>query len=366
MKSTKVLLLLGLISITVPGHPQPKQNKSADEAVATIERFRRAHGRLPNSLSEAGLPDSRNGDIFYCLRTENDFLVSFVARPGVLHSYDSNTKKWADSKGGVCIAPSTRQEHEVMQDLEELEKISSDERAHRIAQLALQIRHLPASSSKVNLAAILANDSTDGEFDRDAAQAATSTLNEALREHPTTGSSELDDDFYRMLAQAVRYEHLKAALSDSRFSAAMARLAADDERRAHMDFTLPDLQGKSWRLRDLDGKVVLVYFWAPWCAPCFKEMQDLEALYEQYAPEGLIVLGLTPDTEDREIQKFVAERRLTYPILLDRQGNVWNSFDVRAFAQLFAYGRDGKLLAQSPDARTYKQLLAILEQAGIR
>lgn len=362
------LVALALFSLTIAGMAQPEQ-KLGDAAIARIEQFRRGHGRLPNSLAEAGMPDDKNGAIHYCITTSTSYILVYPpTTPGPLRlkTYRSTTKAWKEQGGGACIAPATPQERDTLQALEKLEEIPPDERPHRISELAIQLRRLPPSSAKINLAAILANESTEGEFDRAAAQAAITTLNEALREHPTMGDPSLDAEFYRILAQLVRYEHLQATLNDSRYSAAMAKLAADDERRGNIDFTLFDLSGKSWRLRDLGGKVVLVYFWAPWCFPCLKEMQDLQALYEQYEPQGLIVLGVTPEAAPGEIGKVVADRKITYPILLDKESKVWESFDVWAFSQLFVYDRNGKLLAQTPDGRTRKQLLELVAQAGIK
>ncbi len=97
----------------------------------------------------------------------------------------------------------------------------------------------------------------------------------------------------------------------------MAQLEADDDKRQNANFTLTDLQGKTWTLKDLKGKVVMVNFWATWCPPCQKEMPDLEALYNRFKDQGFVILAHFQDEETPKVAPFIAERKITYPILLD-------------------------------------------------
>jgi peroxiredoxin len=163
----------------------------------------------------------------------------------------------------------------------------------------------------------------------------------------------------------IRYEGVRVSLDSPALHAAMEKLRADDRRRQEADFTLTDLAGRSWNLKGLRGKVVLVNFWATWCPPCRKEMPDLDALYTQLSGRGLTILAIS-DEEDAKVRPFIAARKIGYPVLLDPGGKVNKIFAVEGIPKTFVYDREGRLAAQSMDMRTRKQFLEMLARAGLR
>jgi peroxiredoxin len=256
------------------------------------------------------------------------------------------------------------QEKPIAQQIGQLRKLDDATRARVTKDLALQIRALPAGPHKLILANGLANLSTEGDFGRDTLQEVTTTLADALREETTSEHPEAKS-MYVELASLVRYEHMQASSDDPEYAAAMAKLEADDASRQKADFTLSDLQGKSWHLRDLTGKVVLVNFWATWCPPCRKEMPDLQALYEKYKDQGFVILAIS-DEESAKVSPFIAERNITYPVLLDPASKVHELFVVEGIPKSFVFTREGKLVAQSIDMRTRGQFQSMLAQAGLQ
>ncbi len=257
------------------------------------------------------------------------------------------------------------QEKPIVEQLGGLRKLDDAVRARRTKELALQIRTLPAVPNKLRLAEGLANLSTEGDFGRDTLQEVTTTLATALKEQPPTGKPGEPDSLYVELASLVRYEHMQATSDNPQFAEAMAQLEAEDAARQKADFTLADLAGKTWHFADLRGKVVLVNFWATWCPPCRKEMPDLEALYEKYKDQGLVVLAIS-DEEAAKVAPFITERKIGYPVLLDPGRKVTDLFRVDGIPKSFVYDRDGKLVAQSIDMRTRNQFLGMLAQAGLQ
>jgi peroxiredoxin len=258
------------------------------------------------------------------------------------------------------------QEKPIVAQIKSLRSLDDTLRARTTKDLALQIRALPVVPHKLTLAVALANLSTEGDFGHDTLQEVTTTLAAAIHEQPPTrGKKGEPDNAYVELASLVRYEHMQASSDDPQFTDAMTRLEADDARRQNADFTLDDLHGKAWHLQDLKGKVVLVNFWATWCPPCRKEMPDLQALYDNYKEQGLVVLSIS-DEEAAKVSPFIAERNITYPVLLDPGRKVNDAFVVEGIPKSFVYDREGKLVAQSIDMRTRSQFQAMLAQAGLR
>jgi peroxiredoxin len=196
-------------------------------------------------------------------------------------------------------------------------------------------------------------------------QEVATTLAAALHEQPLPPDKGQPARPYVELAELVRYEHVQATLDDPQFAAAVSKLEADNARRDHADFTLADLDGKPWTLKDQRGKVVLLNFWATWCPPCRKEMPDLEKLYQQFKGQGLVILAIS-DEAPGKVLPFVAQQKVTYPILLDPGRKVNELFQIQGIPKTFVYARNGKLVAQSIDMRTRGQFLELLAQAGLK
>ncbi len=257
------------------------------------------------------------------------------------------------------------QEKPIADQIHGLRQLPDDVRTQSTKELALQIRQLPETPNKLKLANALASRATEGDFGHDALQEVATTLAEALQQEPLPDENGQPAAPYSELAQLVRYEHVQTTLDAPQLKQALAKLEADDSIRQKANFTLTDLQGKTWTLSALHGKVVLVNFWATWCPPCRKEMPDLEALYKRFQDEGFIILAISDEELDK-VQPFIAERQITYPVMLDPGRKVNELFQVEGIPKSFVYDREGKLVAQSIDMRTQGQFLEMLKKAGLQ
>ena len=114
-------------------------------------------------------------------------------------------------------------------------------------------------------------------------------------------------------------------------------------------FDTLDLHGKTQRLEDQKGKVVLVNIWATWCGPCREEMPKLDRLYGERKDQGFMVFGLSDEDVDLQ-RKYVEQVPVSYP-LLTLSGEVPNLYrDIARYPAIFLIDRRGRLQpAPGPD-----------------
>jgi peroxiredoxin len=285
--------------------------------------------------------------------------------PDRFEKYRSVLSRW-DLAGPLTIGPAPRMpagmsrpsaEQTILERMGKIRSLSDAERVQTVLDLAHAIQALP-KGSKSGWASSLANLATEGDNGKEAMNAVASALGQGIQE---------DAPFARVyleLASLIRYEHTSAPISDSSLDAADAILALRE--RVHQDasFTLTSMDGKTFSLEALRGKVVLLNFWATWCPPCRKEMPDMEALYRRFQKKGLVVLAVS-DEERETVVGFLAKQNYTFPILLDPGRKVNDAFGVEGIPKSFIFDAEGKLVAQAIDMRTERQFLDLLKEAGI-
>ncbi len=108
------------------------------------------------------------------------------------------------------------------------------------------------------------------------------------------------------------------------------------------NFTLTTLAGQTLQLSHYRGKVVLLNFWASFCTPCREEMPALEALWQDYREQGLVVLAIAADRGSIDpVRSFVEAGNYSFPIPLDPDGVVRKQYEVMALPTTYLIGREG-------------------------
>ena len=130
---------------------------------------------------------------------------------------------------------------------------------------------------------------------------------------------------------------------------------------AHMNppqFRSRTAKGQMVSLADLRGRVVLLTFWASWCQECRPEMPAFEQIHRDFTAQGLTVLGVNVREGTGAIQRYARELGLTFPLVLDSDGETRKSYGVIGLPTTFLIGRDGRTVGLAVGPREWSSVPA--------
>ncbi len=125
------------------------------------------------------------------------------------------------------------------------------------------------------------------------------------------------------------------------------------DRPAVPDFNLKDVDGNNYRFSDLKGKVVIVNFWATWCPPCRAEMPSMQRAWEQLREEGILMLAIDVGEDEDAIFEFTASYPVEFPILLDTESSVSESWEVKGLPTTFVIDQWGRKVYRAVGGREW-------------
>ena len=131
------------------------------------------------------------------------------------------------------------------------------------------------------------------------------------------------------------------------------------------DFILQDLNGRMFELNDLDGEVVLLNFWATWCGPCRVEMPLLETYFRDYSDQDFVILAINLGETMEEVQAFVDEIGMTFPVLLDNDGRISELYRILGYPSSVFIDSTGVIQTIHIGILSETQLQESLNQAGL-
>ncbi len=129
------------------------------------------------------------------------------------------------------------------------------------------------------------------------------------------------------------------------------------------DFTSELHTGQQVKLSDYRGRFVLLNFWATWCAPCLKEMPDMEKAYQKLGSDKLVVLAVGMGESKSRVKAFIEKHGFTFPMVTDLKMEITREYGVRNIPATFIIDPEGLVLGRALGVRDWanEDLLNFME-----
>ncbi len=111
----------------------------------------------------------------------------------------------------------------------------------------------------------------------------------------------------------------------------------------YIDFSLTDINGAQVNLKDFQGKIIMLNFWASWCPPCREEMPSMEAFYSKMKGRNFEMLAVNIQENESTVKNFLQKNRYTFPVLMDLEGVAAQKYKIRSIPTTFIIDSKGKI-----------------------
>ena len=147
------------------------------------------------------------------------------------------------------------------------------------------------------------------------------------------------------LFQKIRIQHIK-----------------EDSKAPH--FCLENLRGGKMELKNCEGKVVFLNFWATWCGPCKEEMPSIETLHQKFKQKDFVFLTISVDYEGKKpVKEFIERQRYTFPVLLDPKCEILDVYKVTRIPTTFIIDKNRRIIGKATGPRDWKspEVISLLD-----
>ncbi len=131
------------------------------------------------------------------------------------------------------------------------------------------------------------------------------------------------------------------------------------------DFVLPGEDGKTYRLGDYRGKVVVLNFWATWCPPCRYEMPAMERAWQKVKGKGVVFLAVNVGEDEDQIFQFLGDYPVTFPILMDQKGEIVKRYPVVGLPTTYIISPNGRVTHRAVGTREWDHARLISQLLGM-
>lgn len=110
------------------------------------------------------------------------------------------------------------------------------------------------------------------------------------------------------------------------------------------NFSITTDHGRKITATNFGGKVLVLHFWASWCAPCVEEAQPLNEFQRKVTDSGVVVLGVSIDTNENAYRKFIAANKIAFDTARDPEANISASYGTFKVPETYIIDRTGKVV----------------------
>ncbi len=110
------------------------------------------------------------------------------------------------------------------------------------------------------------------------------------------------------------------------------------------DFKVVTETGRTITPEDFGGKLLVLNFWASWCQPCLQEVPSLEAFHEEFAPEGVVVLGVSVDKNEKLYSQFLKQFPVTFQVARDPSWDIAANYGTFQLPESYVIDRSGRVV----------------------